>query len=522
MSLIRVLLAAEAAAAHRAVRSTAYRQRHLAQRPFVVAAYNLSGEAAAPLGFCYGTTRNTPNFVIAPEPRNRESRFSAINTFAVDLIDYMSPFLELEERSVGRGKYALRVAADAPQLVVPNRATRDYVGARLGRSLRYLGLGDTYNVPEATQWAGAHLSWFAEHALLPGQSVFLAATELLSQHYATGQSDLEDENLASLLAWIENDSKDGRTKIDAAEEAAYGPVPDPTWEAALEPLVRDWTFCNRADNVAGRARAARSIESLVIPRLREAYDATWRALGNANNIQMARSVPGRWATDVRHWGSHARRCERGIPRFAKRHDALRAAHMLEEWSRALEQLKFQEAIDDPLILAGHDADGRCVSGRVTKVNLDNYEIKPGNVRPTQVPLIEIQVEGKSTLLTDDGVVWTTETGVGGKIRAVDQGKVTIAITEGHKGGTKLPERGAAAVFAALSIFGGNPPDDPRSTPWTHRAPQQPAVEDPEYAGGAVAESDVRDDGSPDLSPEELLDMPLVGRIELDAVPGVVL
>lgn len=513
MSVVQLLLAAEAAAANRAVRRTAYRHRHVAERPLVVTAYNLSGEAAAPLGFCFGTSPKKPTVVIAAEPRNRECRFAAINRFARALVDYVRPFLVLEEKLVGRNEYALRVATDAPQIVVPNRATRDYVGARLGRSLRYLGLGDTHEVPEATQWAGAHLSWLAEHALFPGQSVFLAATELLLQHFVTGQSDLENENLASLLAWIENDPRQGRSRIDAVEDAAYGPVPDPTWEAELEPIVRAWTIADRTGDDAGKAAAARKVEALVGPRLVEAYDATWRAIAHARAISPARTVPDRWELDLRHWGAYGRRAERGIPRFGKRHDAVRAAHMLDEWSRALERLEFDEAIDDPLVLAEHDAAGRCVTGSVATVDLDNREVKPGKVRASQVPILTLKLVAPSNLIVGDGVIWTDETAVGGEIRAIDEHTATIAITGGHKSGTRLPAPGSVAVFAALSAFGGKSPEDPREIPWTHRPPELPAVDDRAAA---------RSDGAPDLSPEEILELPAVGRVTADAVPGVVL
>jgi hypothetical protein len=227
----------------------------------------------------------------------------------------------------------------------------------------------------------------------------------------------------------------------------------------------------------------------------------------------AKSVPDRWEIDKRNWSGHARRAERGIPRFAKRHDALRAAHMLEEWSRALEGLEFDEAIDDPMVLAEVDAAGRCVAGTVLSVDLENREVKPGNQRATQVPLVEIQAADASTLLEDDAVIWTSEPSVVGVIRSRTEDTAVIAVSGGHKNGTRLPTVGSPAVFAALSRFGGMSPEDPEHVPWTHGGL------DDEIAGAGGGEGA---DDSPDLTAAELLDLPVVGAVAPDAVPGVVL
>jgi hypothetical protein len=519
VSLVDLLMAAEAAQGRRAVRRTAYRHQHLASKPLVVVAYNLSGEAAAPLGIMCGTDPDpaTASLFVAAEPRNRESRFGAINAFASDFVEFVRPFLELQTEPTKAGGFR-QVASDAPQIVVPNRGTRAYLGARLGRSLRYLGLGDTHDVPEATQWTGSHLSWFAEHSQLPGQSTFLAMTESLSQHFVSGQSALEDENLATLLAWIDGLPDDALPALEQLESCAYGPVPDPQWEARLEPFVKAYTVGLRAEDTATMQTAQARVEDEVRSALSEAFAATHRAIDVLRSIQPAAGVPDRWRTDVFEWSDHARRSQKGIPRFARRHDALRAARTLQRWSSAADALETQQAFDDPMIMARLDAEGRCVTGDLASIDLDHKEVKPGQKNRTQVPLIDLALTAPTRLLEGEVVRWTADQRVKGVLRSVDGTTALIAITNGMKAlaETGLPV-GDEAMFVGLDPWGGQDPWSPDEVPWTHR----PTTDE---LAGDVATDGSREipDDSPDLSLDELGAIPVVGIVSPDDEPGVVL
>lgn len=513
MSLVAMLLTAEAAARNAAVRRTAFRHRRVAAKPLVVATYNLAGEAAAPLAFCYGTEPRAGKLVVIAEPRNRAVRFAGINAFSADLVAFIAPYLAMEQRLAGRVGRQYPLAREAPQIVVPNLATRDYLGARLGRSLRYLGLGQTHSVPEATHWAGAHLSWLAEHLRMPGQSIFVAATELLARHFATGQSALEDENLATLLAWIDNEPGSGLTRILEMERKAgsYGPTPDPELDRKLEPHVLNFGKSVRAADAAGAERHRRQVERLLRPQLTAAYRATHRALRVLRDIPEAPGVQRRWDQDVRAWTVYARRCAQGLPRFKRRHDALQAAQLLETWSRAAGELAIEEAYDDLLVMAEHDAQGRCLSGLVTAIDVAHRGVKEGHQRATLVPLLRILTSVEPQLLEGDEVYWAADRGVRCVIQSIqergNQREVELAVLQGHKGGTRLPPLGAEARFAALSSFAGQSPDSPREVPWTHAAAPDEAT------------SDAQDEPGLDLSPEETV-VSAAARPPEDEVPGV--
>lgn len=515
MSLIDLLMAAEASETGKAVRRTAYRHVHIEENPLVVVAYNLSGEAAAPLGIMYGTDSDGPSLVVSAEPRNRESRFAAINAFAADFADYVEPHLAL--RTVPkRGGGFRQVAETVPQIVVPNRATRSYLGARLGRSLRYLGLGDTHDVPEATKWTGSHLSWFSEHSNLPGQSTFLAMTEALSQHFVTGQSDLENENLATVLAWIEGLPVDALEELERLEDQAFGPVPNPKWEATLEPFVKAYTQGLRADDEERTQLAFSRVEQAVRTSLSAAYEATHEAIEVLRLVEPASKVSDRWDTDSYEWTVHARRSANGIPRFARRHDALRAAKALQRWTSAAEELETQQVFDDPLIMARVDADGRCLTATVLSIDDDNREVKPGQVRQTRVPLVDVVVTAPTRLLVDEVVRLVGDEGVKGVVRSVDQSTAQIAIVGGIRAfDASGVTRDSFVMFVGLDPWEGMDPWAPDEVPWTHRA-----ATTSELAGeGDGDRAAGTHDDSPDLSVDELAALATVGSVGPEAEPG---
>lgn len=231
--------------------------RHLSARPLVLVPLTTAGEAGAPLGALVGTDRDAPRLFVVPQPRDRDLRF----TFLAELADVVLPYIdtfaddvEAAERSETdpetgkRVKVEVELCADAPQLIVPSRAGIELVRL-LGRSMRFRRTAEQdpetpHPAPPRVPLLGRWLTHFGERARVPGSALLLALTEVLGRHWATGQSSLEDQHLAALLAWI--DPPDGVSGAEAALEAELrrdargqlacppaGPATDPAFDNKL-------------------------------------------------------------------------------------------------------------------------------------------------------------------------------------------------------------------------------------------------------------------------------------------------
>ncbi|MEU8658050.1 hypothetical protein [Actinoplanes philippinensis] len=128
-----ILLAMHANRTGRAVPRAAYRHVHLTPKPFVVVAYHLPGDPSTPIGLLYGTRRTRPEIAVAQTPFTWANKIKTITNFARDLNRYVGEFVTGDTRR-------------APQLIVPNKATAEWLCADMGRFLR--------NLPEEGEWAG--------------------------------------------------------------------------------------------------------------------------------------------------------------------------------------------------------------------------------------------------------------------------------------------------------------------------------------------------------------------------------
>jgi hypothetical protein len=226
-----------------------------------------------------GTSRTAPRLLVVPQPRDRELRLRFLTGLARVVLDYITArqaateLVPATSRREERRRYA-----DAPQVLVPNRAARDYLGL-LGRATRFQPTDGPYAADLSVPVLGRWLSFLADRADHPGSALLADLTTLLAAQWATGQSPLEDAHLGAQLAWI--DPPAGMTGLQAALATEdplrcppAGPATDPGFDRAiLEPLVRNHDRASRDRDQPGTARAAAKITEAVRGHL----DPTWQS-----------------------------------------------------------------------------------------------------------------------------------------------------------------------------------------------------------------------------------------------------
>ncbi|MGW7222183.1 hypothetical protein [Streptomyces sp. NPDC054826] len=530
MSLITTLARLQAVDTGRAQPAATVRHRHLSSRPLVFVPLTTAGEAGAPLGALVGTDRDAPRLLVVPQPRDRDLRFG----FLADLADIVLPYVdaygdvvEAAERSETdpetgkRVKVEVELCADAPQLIVPSRAGIDLVRL-LGRSTRFRRTAEQdpeapFPAPPRVPLLGRWLTHFGERARVPGSSLLLALTDVLSRHWATGQSTLEDQHLGALLAWI--DPPAGRSGAEAAREAELarddqgqllcppaGPATDPAFDnkllaPAIERFDRARTALAAAedgveadDRLGDVTAAEQRIRALVESRTRPTWDAVWRGLDLLRTLPEGAHVEERWTRDRWSFTGHRDRVVAGEPPQPRRDDAVTAANKLATREREQARLEAQEALDDPLVMAARRLSGEAFAGEVTEVVMAYSESK----RPSPRPLVTVRTDDRPHLAERARVYRS----VGGKpqsaefVAAEEDGALLVLRIMDRMGRGKEPEPGSVPEKGDRLCFtlfeheprGGAKLPDPEETPWTHGGP--PGQERAPEPADPVTEEDV--------------------------------
>jgi hypothetical protein len=271
VSVLTALARAQAVATGIAQPTCTARHLHVSDHPLVLIPLALAGEANAPLAAMVGDDPGSPRLLVVHQPRSRDQRFAFAAAMAQIVVGYVEAFCgAVETVTSGTGREPRVRCADAPQILVPNPAGIGFLRL-LGRSTRFRRPHGEYAVDPAVPVLGRWLTFLAERSEYPGSCLLLAATDALALHWASGQSPVEDRNLAALLGWI--DPPAGMTGPEAAaagedpvRSPPAGPATDPTFDnEVLAPLVE---ACARArgDTAVGR-RAESALETALSGQL---------------------------------------------------------------------------------------------------------------------------------------------------------------------------------------------------------------------------------------------------------------
>ncbi|MEU7407561.1 hypothetical protein AB0B09_41455, partial [Streptomyces sp. NPDC044948] len=267
-----------------------------------------------------------------------------------------------------------------------------------------------------------------------------------------------------------------------------------------------------ADERLGALTAAeREIRTLVESRTRPTWDAVWRGLDLLRALPEGAHAEERWTRDRWSFTSHRDRILAGEPPQPRRDDAVTAANKLATREREQARLEAQEALDDPLVMAGRRLSGEAFAGEVVDVVMAYSESR----RPSPRPLVTVRTDDRPHL----GERVKVYRSLGGKPQAAEyvgpaptdepDGKRHDAPGDGGDDGTlvlrivdkmgrgKEPEPGSVPEKGDLVCFtlfeheqrGGAKLPDPEQTPWTHGGPPGEGAAVPE-AADAQTEEDV--------------------------------
>lgn len=510
MSILTALARAEAVESGRAQPLTTVRHTHLADRPLVLVPLSLAGEAAAPLAAMVGTDPAAPRLLVVPNPRDRTQRFDFVAELARVMLSYIDGCSRAVDPSASGGT-KLRYA-DAPQVVVPNRGGLEFVRL-LGRSTRFRRPYGPYPVHRTVPLLGQWLTFLRERADHPGSSMLLAMTEVLGTHWATGQSTLEDANLAALLGWIDPPAGlDGATAAALAEDPLRsppaGPSTDPTFDNEIlapalaavaragngpdpsqaDPSQADPSHAevshadgSYADGHA-RERAVAALTAAVGDQMRPTWDLTWQAIRLLRARPAGASVATRWTVDRDAFTVYHMSLAEGTALPQPRRDsAVAAAGRLDRLEREQARYDAQRALDDPLVMAEFRLAGEAFTGTVVAASPNRVDTsgKKAALRP------HITVHTADPVRLEPGAQLVSPARLAQQAMVVsimDAGEhgveVVLELSKGMGRSVKNPPPGSVPELGERVTYGPvtdayQPPGrfpTREDTPWTHGGP----------------------------------------------------
>ncbi|MBX6355885.1 MAG: hypothetical protein IRZ05_08510, partial [Micromonosporaceae bacterium] len=467
MSVLTSLARAQARHAGRAQAIATVRHVYVHDRPLVLIPLTLAGEANAPLAAMVGDDRDAPQLLVVPQPRNRDQRFAFAASLGKIVLSYIEKFAAgTETVRTERSRETRERFVAAPQILVPNRGGIGFVRL-FGRSTRFRRTTGEYAVDPSVPVLGQWLTFFAERTEHPGSCLLLAATDALALHWATGQSAVEDQNLASLVGWISppaglSGSEAAALAEDPVECPPAGPATDPSFDnEVLAPLIE-------TGNVAGMEKALAS-------QLEPNWALMWQAVDLLRALPPGARVTNRWAADRDAFTAYVSYLRDGGLPQPRRDGAVAAAQRLNWLERAQASYVAQRAFDDPLVLAEYRLSGDAFAGTVTAAEPGRI-IGAGRSRKLR-PLITVTAVDPVRLTPGTPVVAPSRPAQKATIISVTGDKVVLELS-GGMGRAQTPAPGSvpevgeeicySSIVDSYQPLASFPPRE--ETPWTHGGP----------------------------------------------------
>lgn len=503
MSMVSALTRLEAMERSTAVPLTRFRHHHLSDRPLVVVPLTMAGEAGTPLAAMVGDTRRSPTLLVVGQPRDRNQRFAFAAELGRILRDYIDSCRLDRRETTTRNKESRSRYTQAPQILVPNPGGIDAL-ADLGRICRYRRTEGPYRVPAGVPELGMWLTFLAESAEQAGTSMLLSATDLLAAHWATGQSALEDRNLASLMAWI---ARPPGISIEQALADAENPIVCPPAgprtapefdNTYLAPAIRQFDLARAAGDQRAVDAAHAELRELLNEQIKPTWRLMWEAISLLRGVPAAPRTAARFVSDCTTFTAYSDYQDSGDARpQRKRDDPIGAARRLSRLERALADFEADMAFDDPFVLADRRSAGEAFAGNVVAADPNRITISEKNSRVAR-PTVTIRTLDP-TRLADGTKLISPSMPSGHKAEILsteldgEASLVTVEIT-GGMGRALTPKPGTVPTLDQIVAYLPAPgwrsapvfPDSTRA-PWTHTA-------------GEVAVADLRT--SDDVAAEE--------------------
>ncbi|MFG1663789.1 hypothetical protein [Streptomyces sp. Y7] len=483
MSLLTTLLRLEAAETEQAQDASTIRHFHLTERPMVFLPLNRSGTEATSLAVMYGDDPSRPQLLVAP-PRGRPTAF--LDDLADGILTYIDSFQHTTERLPARGNRPARQRyTNAPQLLVANRKSVPHI-ERLGRALRFTETPEGTDPARSTGRLGQWLTFFAEHAEYPGSALLAALTELLTSHWVTGQSPLEDEHLAALMAWIRPPA--GTTGLHAALAAEdpqlrrpAGPATDPSFDTfELDPLLTAYDTAAEEGNTAAMTRHTDRLRDLLHTYLHPTWNDAWQALSLLRSLPQTPDAHRRWDADRDRFTAYSTYlADDGRPQPIK-DDAISAARRLARLEQAQGAFEARRAMEDPFVMAERRTSGEALAGTVIDTD-PHHTITGPSGRPLLRPRFTLHTTDPVRLDTGSLLAGPHNPRVHAAIRSItprDGGTDLLLEITTLTGTVAKPKPDSVPavedhLFLTLAPeFFRQPPFPSRDdTPWTHGGPQ---------------------------------------------------